>query len=78
MTIALFKTKKDAEDDCKYIKSVYHSSKVKPIKIKYNWRDESYVGMRGSDFDGKDGNIYYIVANSKAEVRSWKLHSKVL
>ena len=78
MTIALFKTKKSAEDECKYIKGICHSTRLKPIKIKFDCRDRSDFGMRGANFDGKDGNAYYILADSKTEVKSWKLYSDVL
>ena len=78
MTIQLFKTKKDAEDECKYVKSIIHRSKVKPIKIKFDKRDGGQFGMRAFDFEEKEGGIYYIIADSKAEVKSWKLNSEIL
>ena len=78
MTIQLFRTKKDAEDECKHIKRVIHSAKLKPIRIRFNWKDRGRFGVRAFDFEEKDGNIYYIVADSKSEVLKWKLNSKVL
>lgn len=78
MTTQLFKTKKEAQEECNRANEIIHKSKLKPIKIRYDIDDWGRFGVKGFGFDAIDGQIYYIMADSKAQVNSWKLNSKVL
>lgn len=79
VTIQLFKTKKEAQEECDAIRrNIYYKSRCKPIKIRFDERDYKEFGVRGLHFKGEHGKIYYIIADSKREVKSWGLHSKIL
>ena len=77
MTVRLFKTKADAEKECRRLKEVLYRWKNKPIKIKFDKRDDSKFGMRGFGFTAKHGKNYYLIAESKKEAKSWGLYSKI-
>lgn len=74
----MFKTKADAEKECRHIKKVMPFAKCKPIKICFDKRDGPMFGMRGFTFTAKNGKNYYIMAETKKEAKSWDLHSKIL
>lgn len=78
MTIQLFKTKADAEKECRHIKKVMPFAKCKPIKIRFDKRDGPMYGMRGFTFDAKEEKTYYIISETKKEAQSWDLDSKIL
>ena len=67
MTIQLFKTKKEAQEECDRIKRILYKSRCRPIRIRFDERDYSKFGMRGLHFKGEHGKIYYIIADSKRE-----------
>jgi len=76
MTILLFKTKKEAEDEVKDIKKIVWDTKVKPIRIQYDERDHDMFGLRGKNFKAVEGRKYYVVAETKKSLND--LYSKVL
>lgn len=78
MTIQLFRTKKEAEKEVEEMKEIIFKCRFKPIKIRFDQADRTKYGMRGFDFTAKHGNMYYLIAESKAEVKSWGLKSKVM
>ena len=78
MTIELFKTKPEVEEELRYIKRILPWCKDRIIKIKYNKYDGPQFGMRGFSFNAQHGKTYYIIAPSKTEVKSWGLYSKIL
>lgn len=78
ITVQLFKTKADAKEECSHIKRVIIGSKCIPIKIRFDDSDGPQFGMRGFGFKARHGKTYYIIAETKKEAKSWKLHSKIL
>lgn len=78
MTIELYETKNDAELKAIHLKTAMPWTKNIPIKIRFDEKDHGHFGMRGFTFNAIHEKIYYILAESKDEAKSWGLHSKIL